>query len=59
MLFSFAAAIVCGARSALEAERLQAHQVALFGAPSDSTTHRMVAGMDAPMLARIAKVRAV
>jgi hypothetical protein len=50
---------VCGARSLLEAERLQAHQTALFGAvPSDSTTRRMLAGLDEAMLARIAKARA-
>ncbi|WP_171075349.1 transposase [Nonomuraea basaltis] len=59
VLVSLAAAIVCGARSLLEAERLQAHQAALFGvAPSDSTTRRALAGLDEPMLARIAKARA-
>ncbi|WP_308250826.1 transposase [Nonomuraea rhizosphaerae] len=59
VLISLAAAIVCGARSMLEAERLQAHQAALFGtAPSDSTTHRTLAGLDEPMLARIATARA-
>ncbi|MEU6788738.1 hypothetical protein ABZ912_56955 [Nonomuraea angiospora] len=59
VLISLAAAIVCGARSLLEAERLQAHQAALFGtAPSDSTTRRALAGLDEPMLARIAKTRA-
>ncbi|MDP4501073.1 hypothetical protein [Nonomuraea turcica] len=36
VLLSLATAIVCGARSVLEAERLQAHQAALFGVvPSD------------------------
>lgn len=59
VLVSLAAAIVCGARSMLEAERLQAHQAALFGAaPSDSTTRRALAGLDEAKLARIAKVRA-
>ncbi|RVX37918.1 DDE family transposase [Nonomuraea polychroma] len=59
VLVSLAAAIVCGARSLLEAERLQAHQAALFGvAPSDSTTRRALASLDEPMLARIAKARA-
>ncbi|MFB4285966.1 IS1380 family transposase [Nonomuraea sp. MTCD27] len=59
VLVSLATAIVCGARSMLEAERLQAHQAALFGtAPSDSTTHRTLAGLDEPMLARIATTRA-
>jgi hypothetical protein len=59
VLVSLAAAIVCGARSVLEAERLQAHQVALFGAaPSDSTTRRTLAGLDEAMLARLAKARA-
>jgi hypothetical protein len=59
VLVSLAAAIVCGARSLLEAERLQAHQAALFGVvPSDSTTHRTLAGLDEAMLARIAKARA-
>jgi hypothetical protein len=60
VLVSLAAAIVCGARSLLEAERLQAHQAALFGAaPSDSTTRRALAGLDEAMLARIAKARAI
>ena len=59
VLISLAAAIVCGARNLLEAERLQAHQAALFGAaPSDSTTRRALADLDEPMLARIAKTRA-
>jgi hypothetical protein len=59
VLVSLAAAIACGARSLLEAERLQAHQAALFGsAPSDATTHRALAGLDETMLARIAKMRA-
>lgn len=59
VLVSLAAAIVCGARSLLEAERLQAHQTAVFGAaPSDSTTRRTLASLDEPMLARIAKARA-
>jgi hypothetical protein len=56
---SLATAIVCGARSVLEAERLQAHHAALFGVmPSDSTTRRALAGLDEAMLARIAKARA-
>ncbi|MGW4792686.1 hypothetical protein ACWEPC_09785 [Nonomuraea sp. NPDC004297] len=39
VLISLAAAIACGARSLLEAERLQAQQAALFGtAPSDSNS---------------------
>nr|WP_263008683.1 transposase [Nonomuraea phyllanthi] len=59
VLVALATAIACGARSLLEAERLQAHQAALFGtAPSDSTTHRTLADLDKPMLARIAKTRA-
>ncbi|MGP4105219.1 transposase, partial [Nonomuraea sp. KM90] len=59
VLVALAAAIACGARSLLEAERLQAHQAALFGAvPSVSTTHRALAGLDEAMLARIAKMRA-
>ncbi|MFJ2034117.1 transposase [Streptosporangium sp. NPDC087985] len=56
---SLATAIMCGARSVLEAERLQAHHAALFGvAPSDSTTRRALTGLDEAMLARIAKARA-
>ncbi|MEV4177247.1 IS1380 family transposase, partial [Nonomuraea sp. NPDC049709] len=59
VLVALAAAIAYGARSLLEAERLQTHQAALFGAaPSDSTTHRALAGLDEAMLARIAKMRA-
>ncbi|MGP3965784.1 hypothetical protein ACTWPT_58570 [Nonomuraea sp. 3N208] len=59
VLVSLATAIVCGARSLSEAERLQAHQAALFGVvPSDSTTRRTLAGLDEAMLARIAKARA-
>ncbi|GAA4228520.1 hypothetical protein GCM10023075_33990 [Streptosporangium album] len=59
MFVSLATAIVCGARSVLEAERLQAPHAALFGvAPSDSTTRRALAGLDEAMLARIAKARA-
>ncbi|QYC42085.1 hypothetical protein Nocox_22405 [Nonomuraea coxensis DSM 45129] len=59
VLVTLAAAITCGARSLLEAERLQAHHAVLFGAaPSDSTIHRTLAGLDEPMLARIAKMRA-
>ncbi|MEV4116011.1 hypothetical protein [Nonomuraea sp. NPDC049695] len=59
VLVSLATAIVCGARSVLEAKRLQTHHAALFGiAPSDSTTHRTLAGLDEEMLARVAKARA-
>jgi hypothetical protein len=59
VLVSLAAAIACGARSLLEAERLQTHQAALFGAaPSDSPTHRTLADLDEAMLARIARTRA-
>ncbi|MEV4115466.1 IS1380 family transposase [Nonomuraea sp. NPDC049695] len=59
VLVTLAAAITCGARSLLEAERLQAHHAVLFGAaPSDSTIHRTLAGLDEPMLARIAIMRA-
>ncbi|WP_206060954.1 hypothetical protein [Nonomuraea basaltis] len=60
VLVSLAAAIACGPRSLLEAERLQAHQMVLLrAAPSDShPTHRTQAGLDEAMLIRTAKARA-
>ena len=59
VVIALAVAIVCGARSLLEVERLAAHHGALFGtAVSDSTTHRFLAGLDEGALEQIAQVRA-
>jgi Transposase DDE domain group 1 len=52
-------AIVLGAANLSEAEQLQLHHGPLFGsAASDSTARRMLAALDEPALAKIAKVRA-
>ncbi|WP_406724713.1 transposase [Streptomyces sp. GD-15H] len=56
VLVQLAGALVPGTRSLLEAERLQLHQQGLFGqAVSDSTTRRVLAGLDERTLTRIAK----
>jgi hypothetical protein len=58
VLVQLAVTIVLGARSLLEAEQLQLHHQGLFGpAVSDSTTRRVLAGLDEQTLTRIAKVR--
>ncbi|MEV0219260.1 transposase [Streptomyces sp. NPDC050704] len=58
MLVQLAVTIALGARSLLEAEQLQLHHQGLFGpAVSDSTTHRVLAGLHGQTLTRIAKVR--
>ncbi|MEU3042498.1 IS1380 family transposase [Streptomyces diastaticus] len=58
VLVQLAVTIALGARSLLEAEQLQLHHQGLFGlAASDSTTRRVLAGLDEQMLTRIAKVR--
>ncbi|MGW0885856.1 IS1380 family transposase [Streptomyces sp. NPDC002671] len=57
-LVQLAVAIVLGARSLLEAEQLQLHHQGLFGpSVSDSTTRRVLAGLDEQTLTQIAKVR--
>ncbi|OIV37694.1 IS1380 family transposase [Mangrovactinospora gilvigrisea] len=59
-LVVLACAIVLGARNVLEAEQLQHHWLALFPRPvSDSTLRRTLAAIDAPVAARIERMRAV
>ncbi|WP_267906120.1 IS1380 family transposase [Streptomyces broussonetiae] len=59
VLLGLASAIVLGATNLSEAEQLQAHHQAILGpAGSDSTAHRLLAGMDERELGRIARARA-
>ena len=56
VLVQLAVTIVLGARSLLEAEQLQLHHQGLFGpAVSDSTTRRVLAGLDEQTLTRIGR----
>lgn len=58
VLVQLAVTIALGSRSLLESEQLQLHHQGLFGpAVSDSTTRRVLAGLDEQVLTRIAKVR--
>lgn len=58
VLVQLAVAIALGARSLLEAERVQLHQQHVFGAPvSDSTMRRLLACLDQATTDTIAKVR--
>ncbi|MGY4967283.1 transposase, partial [Streptomyces sp. 900105245] len=60
VLLGLASAIVLGAVNLSEAEQLQAHHRAVFGpAASDSTTHRLLGGLDERARGRIAKARAL
>ncbi|MFG2563770.1 IS1380 family transposase [Streptomyces sp. NPDC048496] len=59
VLVQLACAIVLGATNVLEAEQLQHHWRKLFPRPvSDSTLRRTLAAIDAPVAARIERVRA-
>ncbi|MFG2637145.1 hypothetical protein ACGFX8_25345 [Streptomyces sp. NPDC048362] len=59
VLLGLASAIVLGAVNLSEAEQLQVHHQAIFGpTASDSTVHRLLAGLDERMRGRIAKARA-
>ncbi|GAA3594900.1 hypothetical protein GCM10022295_90230 [Streptomyces osmaniensis] len=60
VLLGLASAIVLGAVNLSEAEQLQAHHQAVFGpAASDSTTHRLLGGLDERARGRIAKASAL
>ena len=59
VLVQLAVALVLGATNISEAEALLAHQATVFGpAASDSTTRRLLEGMDEAALIRIGKIRA-
>ncbi|WP_259470962.1 IS1380 family transposase [Streptomyces sp. 1114.5] len=59
VVVGLACVITLGATNLSEAEQLQRHQTALFGAAaSDSTARRTLFALDAPTLARVARVRA-
>ncbi|MEV7124185.1 IS1380 family transposase [Kitasatospora griseola] len=59
VLLGLASAIVLGATSLAEAEHLQVHHQAILGRPaSDSTAHRVLAGLDERGRMRTAKSRA-